>query len=277
MNRFFKLVNMELNRFTKILFGLIITVFIIQVAGLIIEANIYMSDANKSLTNGVPIEVFIEEFGYYGMDNYVNSIWFNGPIALCAGAIFLYIFLIWYRDWSGKGSFIYRLLMIPTSRMNIYFSKLTAIMLLVLSLVSIQLILLLIESKILKWFISADYLHEVSIGSLIKGSQFITVILPSTFTEFVLYYGAGFIALSILFTAILLERSFKWKGIILAILYCVGVIAVLSAPIILIELLEIGNYIYTSEQIIIVSVTASILGIISILLSRYLLNKKITV
>ena len=40
---------------------------------------------------------------------------------------------------------------------------------------------------------------------------------------------------------------------------------------------EIGNYIYTSEQIIIVSVTASILGIISILLSRYLLNKKITV
>ncbi len=277
MNRFFKLVNMELNRFSKILLGMIIGVFIIQVAGLIFEAKMYMSQANESLMSGVSKEVFIEEHGFYGMSHYVDSIIFNGPIALCIGAIFLYIFLIWYRDWSGKGSFIYRLLMIPTSRMNIYFSKLTAIMLLVFSLVSIQLVFLLIESKILEWFISPDYLKELSIINLIKGSVFIQVILPPTFTQFILYYGAGFVALTILFTAILLERSFKWKGIILGIVYCALVFALFVSPIILIDLISKSNYFYTSEIILIEGAVGILIGVISIIFSRYLLNKKVTV
>src|SRR3954469_5656491 len=105
MSRYFKLVNMEINRFSKILFGLVIGVFIIQVAGLIISARSYMSEANKSLMNGVSKEIFIEEHGFFAMPNYMSSIWFNAPIALCAGAIFLYIFLIWYREWSGKNTF----------------------------------------------------------------------------------------------------------------------------------------------------------------------------
>ena len=278
MNRFFKLVNMELNRFSKLLFGMIIGVFIIQVIGLILSARNYMNEANEYLMKGISKEVFIQEYGLYGMDRYIdNSLWFLAPIALCAGAIFIYIFLIWYRDWAGKGSFIYRLLMIPTARLNIYFAKLTAIMLLVFSLVSVQLIFLLIESKILKWFISADYLNEGSIFSLIKGSDYMSIVLPSTLTEFILYYGAGFIVLTVLFSAILLERSFRWKGILLAILYCSVVITIFVSPIILIELLGVSTYFYSSEVVMIESCVAIILGAVSIVFSRYLLNKKITV
>ena len=273
MNRYFKLVNMEINRFSKFLFGMIIGVFIIQVSGLIIKAKTYMSDANESLMNGVTKETFIYDYGQYGMRTYMDSMWFNIPIALCAGAIFLYIFLIWYRDWSGKNSFIYRLLMIPTSRLSIYFAKITALMLLVFSLVSAQLVFLFIESKILGWIISADYLKEMSIISLTKAANLIQIILPSTFTQFILYYGAGFVSLTIIFTAILLERSFKWKGIILGIIYCGVTIAIFVAILLLLD----TNYFYISEIITIASIVGSLIGVISILLSRYLLNKKVTV
>ena len=277
MNRFIKLVNMELNRFSKLLFGMIIGVFIIQVAGLVIYAKSYMSQANESFMTGVSKETFIYNNGLYGMSNYVDSLIFNAPIALCAGSIFLYIFLIWYRDWTGKGSFIYRLLMIPTSRMNIYFAKLTALLLLVFSLVSVQLIYLLIESQIMKWFISADYLADGSIHSLIKSSDYISTVLPTTFTQFLLSYGAGFIILTVLFSTILLERSFKWKGILLAILYCAAVIAIFVSPLILIEFLGLNAYFYSSEIVIIESCVAIILGAVSILFSRYLLINKVTV
>lgn len=276
MSRYFKLVNMEINRFSKILFGLIIGVFIIQVTGLIISANSYMNEANKSLMNGVSKEIFIEEHGFFAMPNYMSSTWFNAPIALCAGAIFLYIFLIWYRDWTGKNTFIYRLLMIPTSRLTIYFSKLTALMLLIFLLVSVQLSFIPIESKILEWFISADYLKEMSTLDIMKKSLY-RIFLPLTFTEFILWYGAIFIALSLLFSAILLERSFKWKGIILTIMYGVVVVVAFVLPISLIKWLGKADYFYTSELIMIESIVGIVIGVISILLSRYLLNKKITV
>ena len=35
----------------------------------------------------------------------------------------IYVFFIWYRDWLGKYTFAYRLLMLPTTRINIYFAK----------------------------------------------------------------------------------------------------------------------------------------------------------
>ena len=275
MNRFFKLLNMELNRFSKILFGMVVGVFIIQTAGLMIEGKAYMDRVNNLIMSGVTKEAIIEDYGIYGMGDYVKSLWFNAPIALCAGAIFLYIFLIWYRDWTGKNTFIYRLLMLPTSRMNIYFSKLMAVMLLVFFLVSFQLLFLPIESKILEWFISGDYLLDSTIIGLIQVS-YLKYIIPPSFTQFILYYGAGFIALTVLFLAVLFERSFKWKGIILATVYCVGSVIVFVSPIMIIRRLEI-NYFYSSEIIMIECIAGIMIGIASILLSRFLLNKKVTV
>ena len=46
-----------------------------------------------------------------------------GPIALCVVVLIIYVFFIWYRDWLGKNTFIYRLLMLPTARIQCLFSK----------------------------------------------------------------------------------------------------------------------------------------------------------
>ena len=49
--------------------------------------------------------------------------WFLGPIALCIAALIIYVFFIWYRDWLGKNTFAYRLLMLPTDSNEYLFSE----------------------------------------------------------------------------------------------------------------------------------------------------------
>ena len=42
---------------------------------------------------------------------------------LCGVILIIYVFFIWYRDWLGKNTFIYRLLMLPTARIQCLFGK----------------------------------------------------------------------------------------------------------------------------------------------------------
>ena len=46
------------------------------------------------------------------------------PVFFAGTAILVYSAVIWSKEWSSKGSFIYRLLMLPGSRFGIYWAKL---------------------------------------------------------------------------------------------------------------------------------------------------------
>ena len=83
----------------------------------------------------MPKETFIEQYGTLSFFDITQSTWFIGPIALCIAMLIIYVFFIWYRDWLGKNTFIYRLLMLPTNRLNIYLAKATTILLFILGLV----------------------------------------------------------------------------------------------------------------------------------------------
>ena len=82
--------------------------------------------------------------------NISKSVWFMGPIIVCGVTLIIYVFFIWYRDWLGKNTFSYRLLMLPTARINVYLAKATTILLYVLGLVALQLLLLPIEGTSIK-------------------------------------------------------------------------------------------------------------------------------
>ena len=62
------------------------------------------------------------------------GLWARLP--LCIVALIFYCFIIWYRDWFGKNTFAYRLLMLPTSRLNLYIAKATTILLFILGLLA---------------------------------------------------------------------------------------------------------------------------------------------
>ncbi|AXI07925.1 hypothetical protein CUC15_02545 [Oceanobacillus zhaokaii] len=277
MKSYLKLVNFEISRFMKIYLVLIGITILSQLIGVIVVAKNYVANANEVIyVDSMPLEQFIEQYGKMNMTAVVETLWFAGPIALCAAALIFYIFFIWYRDWVGKNTFIYRLFMLPTARLNVLLSKATAIFLMVLGLISIQLILLPIGSMLLKWNVSMDFRADMTIREIINNSHYLFILIPDSFIQFVINYGIGFMVVFVLFTAILMERSFRWSGILLGIVYCVIAAVVFLAPFIY----EIGfqaSFFYPMELLVIETILGMLVIAMSILISSFLLNKKVSV
>lgn len=275
MMRYLKLVNFEINRFSKIYLSLMLITLVSQFAGVIIVTKSLLKDARDIMKEERLSEAaYITNYGGIDFSHIAHALLFVGPIALSAVALIFYIFLIWYRDWFGKNTFIYRLLMLPTSRLSIYLSKATAIFLMVLGLIAFQIIILPMENALFNSNVPQALLNEMSTYSITKLIPILSLIIPSTFTQFLLSYGIGLMIMSILFTVIMFERSFRIKGIIMGLLYC-GIAAVLFlAPV----LMEIGNfYFYPNELFGLMLAIGIILTGLSVWLGAWLLKNRVTV
>ncbi|MFJ7755382.1 hypothetical protein ACQKGI_20780 [Peribacillus muralis] len=277
MMRYMKLVNFEINRFSKIYLTLLLITVLSQFAGvLIVTKNLLNNAKDIMLQEKLTEAAYLSEYGGIDFTHIANTLWFLGPIALSAVALIFYIFLIWYRDWFGKNTFIYRLLMLPTSRLSIYLSKATAIFLMVLGLIAWQLILLPMENALFNSSVPQAFLNmELSTSSIATANGLLTLIIPSTFTAFLLSYGTGLMIMSVLFTAIMFERSFRMKGILLGLVYG-GVAAVLFLTPIFIH--ESGSFrFYPSELLGLLLTLGIIVTGLSIWLGSWLLKNRVTV
>ncbi|MEG0443552.1 MAG: hypothetical protein RR548_02225 [Carnobacterium sp.] len=277
MKNYLKLLNFELNRFINLYLVLIGLTIVSQITGTIVRSKKFVSLANTAIhKDSIPLDQFFEYNQPMSLMNLVSSGWFLIPIALAAAALLFYSFFIWYRDWFGKNTFIYRLLMLPTARINLFFSKLSAIFLMVLGLVATQLILLPIENTLIKWLVPSELRIDLSIRDSIAFSEFLELILPSSFSQFLINYGLGVLFLTVAFTIILFERSFHFKGIFLGGLFGIAAVIFFFSPY-FIEALLHHDYLYPIEHFTLSVVLGIILMGISIWISHYLLNKKVTV
>ncbi|MFL2106310.1 hypothetical protein [Desemzia sp. FAM 23991] len=277
MKNFIKLVNFELNRFFPIYAALGILTIILQIVGVFVTANDYIYQVNEQIKMGIIKEsAVILEIGRMGMDRFTSSLWFWAPIALCVVTLIIYSLFIWYRDWLGKNTFIYRLLMLPTERLNVYFSKAAAIFIMVLGLVALQLVLLVVERQLFSMLIPAVYIKTSTISQIIQGSNQLLLLYPASFIAAVANYSRGFIAILVLFTLILLERSFKFKGLLLAGVYSVLTLVCLFSPYWLQAIFN-RQLFFTSEIFWISLALTFVIGAVSVWISHHLLNKRITV
>ncbi|WP_217587273.1 hypothetical protein [Lentibacillus saliphilus] len=277
MKRYVKLVNFEFNRIAKVyavLLGIILTS---QIIGVMITANGYLKKADKAMNEDMMSKAeFLQMYGQMDFHNIAYSIWFIGPIALSVAAVAFYIFLIWYRDWFGKNTFAYRLLTLPTARLNVFFAKLTTIVLMTFGFIAFQFIIYPIESTVMKWMVPKDFRIDLTFHELTQQMLDLGLLYPTEPMLFLLHYGIGIIAVTILFTVILFERSFRWKGIIFGVIYSAVAGIVIFLPLILQEFL-LNGYFYPSELIRLSMLAGVIVLAGSIALSGYLLNKKIRI
>lgn len=280
MKSYLKLVNFELGRFIKIYLVLAGITIVSQIVGTILISNDFMGKLDDAIyLDGLTTEQFLEQSGRLSLMEMFGSAWYVLPILFAAAALIFYCFFIWYRDWFGKNTFIYRLLMLPTARLNIFLSKATAIFLMVLGLVALQVVLLNIASYILKWVIPANLRVDLPVNELITnsyGSLQLELLIPASFIEFLINYGIGFTAVFVLFTAILFERSYRFKGFIFGILYAAAAVTIFLLPEILIISFE-TNYLYPVELFIVHLILWALITGFTIWISNYLLNKKVTV
>lgn len=283
MNRFIKLVNFEVNRFIKLFIGLLILTAISQFVSIFLVKSDYLNQAEhaKYASSSAALEEFISSNGLISFHHVTNTLFFIAPIAICIALMMLYIFIIWYRDYFGKNTFIYRLFMIPTARMTIYFAKASTILLMILSLIAFQFILLPIEITVFQNSVPSELLEKITTIDFILGSNdFFGIVLPGNFIQFLLSYGVGMASIFAIFTAILLERSFRWKGIVFGILYAIFIGILLISPLLLNELVLMpynGFSFYPIEVFYIELGLICVITAISIYLSKYLLQNKVSV
>ncbi|MFC0015573.1 MULTISPECIES: hypothetical protein [Allobacillus] len=277
MKNFFKLLNFELNRVMKLLIILMGFTFIVQLVGVFVSKNNYLTQVEMLQQNdGSSVSQVLQTIGYFSFDRVVNSLFFIGPIMICVAAILFYVFLIWYRDWFGKNTFVYRLLMLPTERINLFFAKLTTIVLATLSLVGFQLIAIQIEMLVMRWTVPGEYVMEVTLRQLIEFNKILLLIVPNQFELFMSFYGAGILTVVILFTAILLERSYRLKGALIGGTFVVVANLLVILPLILNETI-FHSFLYNGEVLLIILALGVIVLAGSIWLSKRLLDKKIRV
>lgn len=278
MNRYLKLVNFEFNRFLTFYLVLIGVTIIGQVIAVFGKAKQYMNQANNAIfTDGMSKNAFIDSYGTMSFINVYNNFWFFAPIMLCGATLLIYVFFIWYRDWFGKNTFSYRLFMLPTNRMNIYLAKLTTILLFTLGLVALQIILIVIGDQILKWMIPNEYLTEFSFATTRNyGYEALSIILPNSFLGFLLTYGGGLVVVCVIFTAILLERSYRFIGVLYGLLYGALSCFIFFIPI-LFNAFIVVDYFYPLELFILEVIAAVIILSGAIWIGNYLLKHKIRV
>lgn len=277
MKNYLKLVNFEFNRCVKLYFSLIGLTVVSQIIAVFVESRRYINQLNEAVyQNKMPKAQFLSETGEMSMLWVVNNIWFLLPILICVTAVLFYSFYIWYVEWMGKNTFIYRLLMLPTSRMTVFWSKLTTIALMIFGLISIQLILLLVESQLLKLLVESEFRLDLSIQQISEGTRYLSLFIPKSFLSFIIYYGTGFVLIFLGFTAILFERSFRFKGLMVGIAFGIVLFLLFLSPIIAKEIFGF-NWLYPVEILITEVILGLLITAISSWTSHYLLNKKVTV
>lgn len=278
MSRYIKLVNFEIKRFMKIYLGLIAMILVLQFAGVFVKSLGYMHQANQAMyEQSISKAQYIANYGLMDFTQICRSSWFLSPIVISATVLLGYMFLIWYRDWFGKNTFIYRLLMLPTTRLNIYFAKATAILLFTLGLIALEIIILPIQISIFTRLVPADFRVDLPVTGILSSNYIISTIIPGTFIQFFLYYSIGFMVVLVIFTAILLERSFRWKGFIAGTLYVIASMVVFLFPILMLNRASNTTILYPEEFLEIEISMGIIVMAIAVFVSGFLLKKKITV
>lgn len=277
MNRYLKLVHMEVHRFRWMLAILMGITAVCQIGALIWTVTQELTRRREQL----PIEIGnsfqapAQEQLTFEWAMFSSQLWFILPILMCISVLALYIFFIWYRDWMGRHTFIYRLLVLPTARRNLYLAKISAFLLFVFGFISFQLILLPIHNIIFKFIVPADQRAGSHIVDAISRNQALVELIPRQFEQFLYSYGIGTIAVIAIFTAILLERSYRRLGIFYGVLYLSGCVLAVMSPALLFN--SRHPYSFPNEIYAEVLIMFALVLCISVWLGMRLLAKKITV
>lgn len=272
MKNYLKLVNFEWNRFANLFFGLILVVFILQLGLTLFQTVIFRQYMPKISAADVGA---IDIYDKFSILNVADS--FTYLLTIVAGVVGLmfYLFFIWYRDWFARTSFAYRLLTLPVSRMSIFFAKLTTVAMSILGFLAFQLIFIKLFQILIKAMIPLNYRIDFNLIEVIRSSIYLEFFYPNHMSAALLKSGIGLILIVIIFTMILIERSYRWVGILYAVVY--GVLNVLIAALPLFIQWISKEWFYRIELLWMEMGILLVLLLCGIFLSHFLINRKISV
>lgn len=266
MKNYLKLVDFELKRFWKVYVALLGLIVIVESIALMLSANSLKNRVEEAVRKGsIPEQLPLE--------NLTDSVPFMFPIVICLAVLLIYIFFTWYREWFAKNTFAFQVLTLPFKRMSVFYAKLTSLLLFIFGCIAIQLAMYPVLNALYISIVPEVGRVDGTLISWISGSRILQVLIPVIFGDFVLLYGIGITSVIVIFTIILIERSFRIKGIVLGVIYGIFSFGLLILPLILHDVFSL----YQNEFLLATSVSAVILVVLSLFISTYLMNKRIWV
>ncbi|MCZ1181813.1 hypothetical protein EIJ82_09045 [Alkalihalobacillus clausii] len=271
--RFLSLLHFEWKRVSKVYFFLFGLVSAIQLIAIYVLASTQAAHfTNEALITNVSLKQIAESYSIRWEYLY-SELPIIGSIMMAIAIMLVYSLLIWYNDWLGKNNVITRLLMLPINRAQLFAAKLFLLFLLVLGLVALQIVLAAIGNKIIEAVVPSElFLAPLTMAQVMQTNRLFGLLIPLDPFVFVLAYGLGFAFLTALFSAILLERSFRIKGALLGALYLAFVFWLNS----FFFIGDLYGRVFPSEALLIAVATGLTTVVLSSWLSIYLIRKKVS-
>lgn len=195
----------------------------------------------------------------------------NLPLIFIFAAILLVCLglYLWYKEWIGTSKRIYMLLSLKGQRFSIYLSKLFVIVFSVFCFYAVILLNIGIGALLIQNILPDGIFDQNLVQGVLTQSNYIGMILPLTITDFL--YKTAFVILmfSLISVFVLSDRSKRIIGFICGTIYGLANVALF--------VYTKSIFLFTDERFIINWSFVLGASMLSILISTYLLNKKISI
>lgn len=267
MNKILTLYNIEFKRIHKLYFTLLGLLLVGNIGIVAKQLHRQVNIAASKAKAKASMELLKSSLVKNGLwEGGIGDIYLFTTIILGIAVMFclIYCIVIWYRDFVGKNKTAYTLFMLPNNKFAIYISKAITIVVMIYGVIMTQILSWIIEANIIKMLCNIDMYQIKYIILHLRPRHLIQPYL----LDFIMVDVIGVIlAVLVIFTAVMIQRSFKIKGMILAIIYT------LASILIYVFLIRYAGY---SDKILVLhSIYYIALFTISTTLSYYLINKKI--
>ncbi|MBO3446399.1 hypothetical protein [Clostridium sp. CCUG 7971] len=273
MSNILTLYNMEFKRIYKLYFGLIVTLFL----GNIVSVGLGINDTMRHMNRNQMIPLDFNIFKTYINEDYVKGfvidqihVFSSIVLGIAVLSCLIYALIIWYRDYYSRSKTICALLTLPQKRFNIYLAKLLTILVMIYGIIVSQVIFWYIDTIILKIITGANIDGFTNIFSnMMNNPSRLNLISPYIIDFFMINIFGVLLSVVVIFTGVLIERSYKRKGIAFGILY-------ILLSLIIYYFMLIKYVTYSDQGLSMSLIYFLILFILSISISYKLIKSKIT-
>lgn len=231
VNKIWTLFEIEFKRIQKIYFSILALLFLSNAGFFTFLINLNIKEAESILGYKVGIAVLKEKVAM--------ELFSSGDLAqttyqltffLLIGALLwclYYGLAIWYKDFSNKTKPIYTLFMLPENKFIIFISKLITMITLTYGVIFVQFLCWLIMGIIMKYISGLSFEYFINIINSVGSRVFMIYIPQINRVEFIMIFILGpILAMTVLFTGIMIHKSVKKIGRILGAIYVISIIIV---------------------------------------------------
>ncbi len=274
MNNILTLYDMEFKRIYKIYFTLIGLLFTSNIGATLYKIFFITRRTVDNEGNLITMHTLKSSEGLEYINTYiVGDLGSMTKMAMAFAVLLclLYSLVIWYRDYFSKSKTIATLLMLPQKRFNIYISKFLTVIMMIFGIIASQFLFWFIDLFIIKIIlnVNAEGFLNVFQTMLIRQNRFWNLVFNQPI-DFVMIDVLGVIlAVTMLFTGVMIERSFRKVGAVLGAIYVV-------ASIVLYIYVTTSYGIYSDILLKVHLLYYLVMFIVSTLISINLLNKRVS-